>query len=69
MRLRGKLEKAEEELERWRKGETVSADEQVTLKEESGAPTPSESSMRNSSLLQYAMAMRISSCKCFIRIT
>jgi len=42
-RLRGKLERAEEELERWRKGETVSADEQVSLKEESSAaPTPNE---------------------------
>lgn len=62
MRLRGKLEKAEEELERWRKGETVSADEQVTLKEESAAPTPSESSMLNSSLLQYTLAMILCSC-------
>jgi len=43
MRLRGKLEKAEDELERWRKGETVSAEEQVSLKEDSSAPTPSES--------------------------
>jgi kinesin family protein 5 len=44
-RLRGKLERAEEELERWRKGETVSADEQVSLKEESAstAPTPNDS--------------------------
>lgn len=41
-RLRGKLERAEEELERWRKGETVSAEEQVSLKEESAAPTPSQ---------------------------
>lgn len=41
-RLRGKLEKAEEELERWRKGESVSVEEQVSLKEESAAPTPSE---------------------------
>jgi kinesin family protein 5 len=43
-RLRGKLEKAEEELERWRRGETVSADEQVSLKEDSAVPTPSEPS-------------------------
>lgn len=42
-RLRGKLEKAEEELERWRRGETVSAEEQVSLKEDSALlPTPSE---------------------------
>lgn len=46
-RLRGKLEKAEEELERWRKGETVSAEEQVSLKDESAAaPTPSEPGKR-----------------------
>ena len=37
-RLRGKLERAEEELERWRRGETVSAEEQVVLREESTGP-------------------------------
>ena len=37
-RLRGKLERAEEELERWRRGETVSAEEQVVLREESAGP-------------------------------
>ena len=41
-RLRGKLERAEEELERWRKGETVSADEQVSLRDEA-IPTPNDS--------------------------
>jgi kinesin family protein 5 len=43
-RLRGKLERAEEELERWRKGETVSAEEQVALRDESAMPTPNDSS-------------------------
>jgi kinesin family protein 5 len=42
-RLRGKLERAEEELERWRKGETVSADEQVSLRDEATIPTPNDS--------------------------
>jgi len=42
-RLRGKLERAEEELERWRKGETVSKDEQVLLRDDSIAPTPNDS--------------------------
>jgi len=42
-RLRGKLERAEEELERWRKGETVSAEEQVALRDESDMPTPNDS--------------------------
>jgi len=42
-RLRGKLERAEEELERWRKGETVSADEQVSLRDETTVPTPNDS--------------------------
>ncbi|CAG7837954.1 unnamed protein product, partial [Allacma fusca] len=40
-RLRGKLERAEEELERWRRGESVSAEEQVALRDDSAAtPAP-----------------------------
>jgi len=47
-RLRGKLERAEEELERWRKGETVSKEEQVTLRDDA-APTPIDSSEKQNS--------------------
>ncbi|XP_065338530.1 kinesin heavy chain isoform X2 [Cloeon dipterum] len=39
-RLKGKLEKLEEELSRWRNGETVRVEEQVNLREEVGATTP-----------------------------
>ncbi|XP_074031503.1 kinesin heavy chain [Leptinotarsa decemlineata] len=39
-RLKGKVEKLEEELSRWRSGETVSADEQINLNELSDAATP-----------------------------
>ncbi|KAJ8942198.1 hypothetical protein NQ318_021085, partial [Aromia moschata] len=39
-RLKGKVEKLEEELNRWRSGETVSAEEQVNLTELSDAATP-----------------------------
>lgn len=58
MRLRGKLEKAEDELEKWRKGETVSAEDQVTLKEDSAAPTPSESSKHLNSLLNMLLVIK-----------
>ncbi|XP_067931316.1 kinesin heavy chain-like [Watersipora subatra] len=44
-RFRGKLERAEQELERWRKGEKVSADEQVNLRDTS-------ENMKESSSLQ-----------------
>lgn len=39
-RLKGKVEKLETELQRWRAGETVKADEQVNLLEVSDAVTP-----------------------------
>ena len=38
-RLRGKLERAEEELERWRRGESVAAEEQVALRDDTTATT------------------------------
>ncbi|XP_059475702.1 kinesin heavy chain [Neocloeon triangulifer] len=39
-RLKGKLEKLEEELSKWRNGETVKPEEQVNLREDYGATTP-----------------------------
>lgn len=37
-RLKGKVEKLEAELQRWRNGETVTADEQVNLNDEAATP-------------------------------
>ncbi|GJQ71648.1 Khc [Trypoxylus dichotomus] len=37
-RLKGKVEKLEEELQRWRNGETVNVDEQINLNDESATP-------------------------------
>ena len=38
-RLRGRLERAEEELEKWRRGESVSAEEQVALRDDTTTST------------------------------
>lgn len=54
-RLRGKLERAEQELERWRKGEQVSVDEQVNLREavtEAMKESPSMQALMPSAALQ-----------------
>lgn len=37
-RLKGKVEKLEEELQRWRSGETVKVEEQINLNDESITP-------------------------------
>lgn len=39
-RLKGKVEKLEEELKRWRNGETVKPEEQIDLNDISDANTP-----------------------------
>lgn len=39
-RLKGRVEKLEEELQRWRSGETVKPEEQVDLNDLSDANTP-----------------------------
>lgn len=40
VRLKGKVEKLEEELARWRAGETVNPDEQINLQDVMEASTP-----------------------------
>lgn len=50
-RLKGKVEKLEEELNRWRSGETVTADEQVNLADISDAVTP-VSGMEESTIVE-----------------
>ena len=60
-RLRGKLERAEEELERWRIGESVSGEEQVALRDDS-APTPSADpgmSLKNSNCIKFLLLSRL----------
>lgn len=37
-RLKGKVEKLEEELQRWRNGETVNVEEQITINDDTTTP-------------------------------